>query len=592
MLFGKHVNKYYKQYFWQFFFGILALIFVDVIQTFIPQIVGRIIDEVANNGIGVENYKPIIILSLYIVAIGVGMFVGRYVWRICILGEATGVQSDLRYRMFLKSEVLTQRYYKQNKTGAILSYFSNDLETIEEVFGFGMVQMVDGIFLLVLSLVKMFMVEPVLTAFCLIPLVLLAVLAIVLDKTFERAFEKRQKAFEDLSDFAQESFTGIRVIKAFVKEKLQLNRFAKEAKKNKDTTVRFVRINALLEIAFDTLIYSVFAIVFFGGSYLVYQNVNTNGAEGISIGRLVEFTGYLDTIIWPIFALAGLINMYARGKTSLKRISKFLDEEVEIQDAPDAVDVEKVDGKIEFKNFSFAYPDAPDVNVLSDINLTINAGESVGIVGKIGCGKTTLVNMLFRLYNVKEGTLFIDDHDIMKMKVKQVREQIGYCPQDNFLFSDTIKNNLSFADADADDDRIIYSTEFSAVRDNIEGFAEKYETLIGENGVTLSGGQKQRISISRAVLSDPSILVLDDSVSAVDVKTEETILNNIRSERKGKTTILIASRVSTVKGLDKILVLSEGKVEAFGTHEECLKLSPVYAKMVELQALEKELEEM
>lgn len=592
MLFGKHVNQYYKKYFWQFFFGIIALIFVDVIQTFIPQIVGKIIDEVTNNGISVNNYKPIIQLALYIFAIGVGMFVGRYVWRVCILGEALGVQTDLRYKMFLKSESLTQRYYKANKTGAILSYFSNDLETIEEVFGFGMVQLIDGVFLLVLSLVKMFMVEPVLAVFCLIPLVLLAILAVLLDKAFERAFEKRQKAFEDLSDFAQESFTGIRVIKAFVKEKLQLRRFSKEAIKNKDTTVKFVRLNALLDIAFDALIYLVFAIVLFGGSYLVYQNITTGGEKGISVGRMVEFSGYLDTIIWPIFALAGIINMVARGRTSLKRISAFLDEDVEIKDSEDAVDVEKVEGKIEFRNFSFAYPDAPDINVLSDVNLTIKAGETVGVVGKIGCGKTTLVNMLFRLYNVREGTLFIDDNDIMKLKIKQLRENIGYCPQDNFLFSDTIRNNVSFSDENAEDRVVVDSTEFSAVRDNIEEFAEKYETVIGENGVTLSGGQKQRISISRAILKDPSILVLDDSVSAVDVKTEETILNNIKTERQGKTTILIASRVSTVKGLDKILVLDEGRVQAFGSHEECMQNSPVYARMVELQALEKELEEM
>ncbi len=592
MLFGKHVNKYYKTYFWHFFFGILALIFVDVIQLFIPEIVGKITDKIVSGEASHDNFKPILELVLYIAAVGVGMFGGRFLWRMCIFGEATGIQTDLRHKMFLKAEVLTQRYYKANKTGAILSYFSNDLETLEEVFGFGIVQFVDGVFLLVLSMIKMFLVQPILAAFCLIPLIILAVLAVFLDKAFERAFEKRQKAFEDLSDFAQESFTGIRVIKAFVKEKLELKRFSKEAIKNKDTTVKFVRLDALLNVAFDILIYTVFAIVLFGGSYLVYKNINSNGTEGLSVGKLVEFIGYLDTIIWPIFALAGIINLIARGKTSLKRISTFLDEDVEIKDAEDVVELEKIEGKIEFKNFSFAYPDAPDRDVLNDINLTVKAGETIGIVGKIGCGKSTLVNMLFRLFNVKEGTLFIDDVDIMKLPIKQVRDSIGYCPQDNFLFSDTIRNNVAFAVASASDEQIIKSTEFSSVRENIEEFNEKYETVIGENGVTLSGGQKQRISISRAILKDPAILVLDDSVSAVDVKTEETILNNIKTERKGKTTLLIASRVSTVKGLDKILVLNDGMVEAFGSHEECLEKSPIYARMVELQALEKELEEM
>ncbi len=592
MLFGKHINEYYKKYFWQFFFGFIALIFVDVIQLYIPEVVGQIIDTITSGTISADNYLPIVKLVLYIVAIGAGMFLGRMLWRVCILGEAVGIQADLRHKMFLKAEIMTQRYYKLNKTGAILSYFSNDLETIEEVFGFGLVQFVDGIFLLILSMVKMFMVQPILAAFCLIPLAILAVLSVFLDRAFERAFEKRQKAFEDLSDFAQEAFTGIRVIKAFVKEKLQLKRFSKEAIKNKDTTVKFVKLNALLDVAFNSLIYIVFAIVLFGGSYLVYKNINSGGTEGITVGSMIEFTGYLDTIIWPIFALSGMINLVARGRTSLKRISTFLDEEVEVKDAADAVDIDKVNGKIEFKSFSFAYPDAPDINILSDIDITIEAGETVGVVGKIGSGKSTLVNMLFRLYNVNEGTLFIDGIDIMKLKTSQLRDNIGYCPQDNFLFSDSIKTNIAFTDADASDDIVVSSAKFSAVHDNIEGFADGYETVIGENGVTLSGGQKQRISISRAILKDPSILVLDDSVSAVDVKTEETIINNIKTERKGKTTILIASRVSTVRGLDKILVLNDGKVEAYGTHEECLVASKVYARMVELQALEKELDEM
>lgn len=589
MLFGKYVNRYYKVYFWQFFFGILALIFVDVIQLFIPEITGRIIDLLTTGSATLGNFKPIIINVVYIALIGAGMFVGRLLWRICILGEAVGIQTDLRHKMFLKASVLTQRYYKANKTGAILAYFSNDLETIEEVFGFGLVQFVDGVFLLVLSLVKMFMVQPVLTAFCLIPLLLLIVAAVFLDRAFERTFEKRQKAFENLSDFAQENFTGIRVIKAFVKEKHELKKFSKEAKKNKDAEIKFVRLDSVTDMIFNVLIYTVFAVVLFGGSYFVYKNITTEGKEGLSIGKMVEFIGYLDTIIWPIFALAGMISLIARGRTSLKRISSFLDEEVEIKDEDNPQELSDVKGKIEFKNFNFAYPDAPEKNVLKDISFVVEEGETIGIVGKIGSGKTTLVNMLFRLFNVEKGTLFIDDQDIMDSKIKDVRASIGYCPQDNFLFSDSIRANISFG-GEFSDEEIKAASEFSAVRDNIESFNEGFDTVIGENGVTLSGGQKQRISISRAFIKNPSILILDDSVSAVDVKTEETILSNIKEYRKGKTTIIIASRVSTVKGLDKILVLNDGTIDAYGSHEECLLKSAVYAKMVELQALEKELE--
>lgn len=589
MVFGKYVNKFYKKYFWHFFFGILTVIFVDYIQLFIPAITGRIIDSITNGGISEGNWQFLIEQIIYIALVGLGMFVGRFLWRICIFGEAVLVQSDLRFDMFEKTEKLSQRYYKVNKTGAILSYFSNDLETIEESFGFGIVQMIDGVFLLVMSLVKMFKLQGVLTLLLLIPVVLLGLCAFFVDKLMEKKYEKRQKAFEDMSDYAQENFTGIRVIKAFVKERKELKQFAKEAKKNKDTNIEYVKVSSLLEVLFNALIYVIFGIILLGGSYLVYLNIKSGGVEGITIGSLIEFIGYADTLIWPIFALAGTINLIARARTSLKRISNLLDEKVEIVDDK-VVCPTDLKGEIEFKNFNFAYPDDENTLILKDVNIKIKAGETIGIVGKIGSGKSTLVNMLFRLYNVEDNTLFIDGYDIMHLPIRMVRDTIGYCPQDNFLFSDSIRNNIAFSNPDMSLEEVEKAAEFSDVRSNIEEFKDKYETLIGEKGVSLSGGQKQRISIARAIVKDPKILVLDDSVSAVDVKTEETILHNIQKNRKGKTTILIASRVSTVKALDKIIVMNDGKVEAFGTHEECLKNSKTYTRMVELQSLEKEME--
>lgn len=589
MVFGKYVNKFYKKYFWHFFFGILTVIFVDYIQLFIPAITGRIIDSITNGGISEGNWQFLIEQIIYIALVGLGMFVGRFLWRICIFGEAVLVQSDLRFDMFEKTEKLSQRYYKVNKTGAILSYFSNDLETIEESFGFGIVQMIDGVFLLVMSLIKMFKLQGVLTLLLLIPVVLLGLCAFFVDKLMEKKYEKRQKAFEDMSDYAQENFTGIRVIKAFVKERKELKQFAKEAKKNKDTNIEYVKVSSLLEVLFDALIYVIFGIILLGGSYLVYLNIKSSGVEGITIGSLIEFIGYADTLIWPIFALAGTINLIARARTSLKRISNLLDEKVEIVDDK-VVCPTDLKGEIEFKNFNFAYPDDENTLILKDVNIKIKAGETIGIVGKIGSGKSTLVNMLFRLYNVEDNTLFIDGYDIMHLPIRMVRDTIGYCPQDNFLFSDSIKNNIAFSNPDMSLEEVEKAAEFADVRSNIEEFKDKYETLIGEKGVSLSGGQKQRISIARAIVKDPKILVLDDSVSAVDVKTEETILHNIQKNRKGKTTILIASRVSTVKALDKIIVMNDGKVEAFGTHDECLKNSKTYTRMVELQSLEKEME--
>lgn len=590
MLFGKHVNKYYFKYFWHFFFGIIALIFVDYVQLLVPEEIGKIINNFDDGKI-TSITDPILlnsIITIFLVAIC--MFVGRFVWRRCILKEAINIQADIRNEMFTKTEVLSQRYYKQNKTGAILAYFSNDLETIEEVFGFGVVQVVDGVFLGVMSIIKMFKLNMTLTLISLIPLILLSLSAFVIDKLMEIKYEKRQKAFEDMSDFSQENFTGIRVIKAFVKERKELKQFAIENKKNKDANIEFVKFDALLNMLINFLIYSVIIIILCVGGWFVYQE-SIGNPTNFKSGDMVTFIGYFDAIIWPVFALASIINLTARSKTSLKRISSILDETVEISDNGEIIIPDEIKGGITFKNFSFFYPDDPEVKILDNINFKIEPGETVGIIGKIGSGKSTLVNVLFRLYNLEENSLFIDNYDIMKLPIKLVRESIGYAPQDNFLFSDTIKKNISFSNDNISDEEVSMAAEFSAVKENIEGFSEGYYTMIGERGVTLSGGQKQRISISRAVIKKPPILVLDDSVSAVDIKTEETILNNIKKLRKNKTTILIASRVSTVEKLDKVLVLNEGKVEFFGTNKECLVHSPTYRKMVELQALENELED-
>ena len=590
MLFGKHVNKYYLKYFWYFFFGIAFLILVDWVQLKVPETIGNLSSAIEKGQI-TSFHDELLLESIFtIFAVALCMFVGRFAWRRCILGESIRIQADLRQEMFLKTEVLSQRFYKENKTGAILAYFSNDLETIEEVFGFGIVQLVDGIFLGVLAFIKMFQVNGILSFIALIPLALLLASAIIIDKYMEIKYEARQKAFEDMSDFSQENFTGIRVIKAFVKEGKELIHFARENKKNKDANIAFVKFGALLDVLINLLIYSVIIIIYCVGGWFIYQE-SIGNSFNFSSGDIIKFIGYFDTLIWPVFAIASIINMTARGRTSLRRISSLLDEKVEIcDDGQLIIPSEDIKGAIEFKDFNFAYPDEPETLALKNVNFAIKPGETIGIVGKIGCGKSTLVNMLFRLYNVEEGTLFIDGHDIMKLPIKTVRECIGYAPQDNFLFSDTIRKNISFSNDNITEEEVSSAAEFSAVRDNIEEFQEKYQTMIGERGVTLSGGQKQRISISRAVVKNPAILVLDDSVSAVDIKTEETILKNIRKLRKGKTTILIASRVSTVEKLDKVLVLKDGEVEFFGTNEECLQNSPTYKRMVELQTLESELE--
>ena len=603
MLFGKHVNKYYLKYFWYFFFGIIALIAVDYAQLLVPEAIGNMVDnfkiiegidiwnELKNYGFKSSTWLYFLKPILMILGVAVIMFVGRLVWRRCIFTESLKVSADIRREMFKKAEVLSQRYYKENKTGAILSYFSNDLETIEEVFSQGVIFLIDGVFLGGISLVKMFLINWKLTLISAIPLVVLLVSALLLEKVMDKKYTARQKAFEDMSDFGQENFTGIRVIKAFLKERKELREFAKVNKKNKDANIAFVKFDAFLNVLIDLLIYAVIVLIFCVGGYLIFQYTNGNNIN-FTAGDIIKFIGYFDSIIWPVFAIAAIINMTARGKASLRRISTLLDEEVEVHDSNEVINIEqgKLKGEIEFRNLTFAYPDDKEHPILSNISFHVNAGETVGIVGKIGSGKSSLVNMLFRLYNVEENTLLLDGYDIMKLPITTVRENIGYAPQDNFLFSDTVGSNIAFANAQLSENDISKAAQFSAVRDNIESFDQKYKTMIGERGVTLSGGQKQRISISRAVVKDPAILVLDDSVSAVDIKTEEEILNNIKKLRAGKTTLLIASRVSTVEKLDKVLVLNEGKVEYFGTNEECMLHSPTYKRMVELQTLEKEME--
>ena len=308
----------------------------------------------------------------------------------------------------------------------------------------------------------------------------------------------------------------------------------------------------------------------------------------LSAGKLTTFIGYVDTLIWPMIAMGQILQMHSRFKTSSGRIYAFLDQEEEIHNAENAVVLKDCKGKITFKDFSFAYPDG-DTHSLKNVTFEIQPGEMVGLVGKIGSGKTTLVNTLLRLYNIEKGKIFIDDIDLMDIDITSLRDAIAYVPQDNFLFSDNIKNNISFANNKADMNDIRNAAKFADVDDNILGFSEGYETVTGERGVTLSGGQKQRISIARAYMKNAPIMIMDDSVSAVDVKTEETILNNINEKRKGKTTIIIASRVSTVAHMDKILVLNDGCVEAFDTPANLLNTSPTYQKMVYLQKLESEL---
>ena len=594
MLLGKYINKYYLKYGIFFLIGIAVLVFVDVIQLQIPQYLGTIVDEL--NGTGADiNVDLISQIVMYVMLVAAGMFVGRVVWRITIFHASQNIEAKLRHQMFVKAESLSQEYYHQNKVGEVTAWFTNDLENVEEFLGWGTIMLVDAFFMAAFVIYKMIRLQWALTLVAAVPLLLIAIWGWLVEKFMSKKWEERQQAFDKLYDFSTENFTGIRVIKAFVKENQELHAFAKVAKKNKDINVSFARISVLFDSAIELIIAAILAILLGFGGYFVYcystgqPVILFNKQIVLTAGQLVTFLGYFETLIWPMIAMGQIISMHSRASTSLKRITHFLDEEEDVKDKDGAVELTDVKGEITFNHFSFTYPGGK-INYLDDINLTIKAGEKVGIVGKLGCGKSTLVNTLLRSYNVSPNSIMIDGQDIMNVTLKSLRDSIAYVPQDNFLFSDTIKNNICFANKDDDSERYIEAAKFADVHNDVVEFKDGYETVSGERGVTLSGGQKQRISIARAFLKDAPILVLDDSVSAVDIKTEETILKNINEQRKGKTTLVVASRVSTVSKLDKIIVLDEGKLEAFDTPENLLKISPTYKKMVELQKLEKEAE--
>ena len=590
MIFGKHINKYYLKYSYLLLGGILALFLVDFMQLEIPELYRMVLEGMQYGRVQVApgEYLPFNMDFLItricnpMLWIILSLVFGRFLWRVCLFGAGIQVEKDLRSEMFNRAKHLSQEYYQKNKVGNMMSLFTNDLETVQECFGDGVLMFADAMLLGLLAIAKMAKMNIVLTLFSLIPMVLLLAVSTIVGKSMMLKWEERQEAFSSLSDFAQENFSGIAVIKAFVKESRELWAFRKLNKDNEKANIAFTKISVLFHIFVTLFVESVICIILGYGGWLVYKDV-------FNAAQLIEFISYFSSVVWPIMAVSQLIDMSSRGKASLKRVGELLEATVNVKDREDVTDVDYIKGDIEFKNLTFRYPDA-DYDALVDVSFSIKAGENVGIIGKTGSGKTTLVDLILRTYNVPDGTLFVDGHDVNSIPIKTVRKYSAYVPQDNFLFSDTIEHNIAFATDGGTLDDVIRAAELSSVHSNISEFALQYNTVLGERGVTVSGGQKQRISIARALMKDASILILDDSVSAVDTETERVIISNLRENRRGKTTVLIAHRISTVEKMDKIVFIDDGKVIAVGPHDELLVSCPEYATMVELQKLEEEKE--
>ena len=587
MIFGKSINRYYLKNIVYIILGIFALVVEDYLMLQAPRMYRMTVNGM-NTGFVVDGgvtYAfdmdfllnkicfPLIVFILL-------MALGRFFWRILFFSVSVRVEEDLRNRMFDRARYLSAQYYSSNKTGGLMSLFTNDLETVNECMGHGMVWAADAAIMGTLSVSKMWNMDPLLTVYCMIPMGILLAAAILVKRYMSEKWRVRQEAFSRLSDFTQERFSGISVIKAFVKEAVELVTFKKLNMENETANVKHTKASVLMRVLVTLFVQSVVSVILGYGGYQVYRGK-------FDAGQLVEFVGYFTSVVFPVMCISDLITLSSRGKSSLQRIEELLDAKQDVSDAPDAKSVEGIKGEIQFKNLTFRYPDG-DRDVLKNISFTIEAGQKVGIVGRTGGGKTTVADILLRTYNVPDGTVFVDGQDVNTLKIYDLRQNFAYVPQDNFLFSDTIENNIAFGVETIEDAGVHRAAVLAAVDENIREFSKGYKTVLGERGVTVSGGQKQRLSIARALMKDAPVLIMDDSVSAVDTKTEKTILENMHLVRQNKTTILIAHRISTVEGMDKILFMDDGELIAQGSHEQLLENCPAYQVLVQLQKLEEE----
>lgn len=555
--------------------GIILLLFVALLQLVPPKVMGIIADNIKNG----TMTKGLILQWLVVLSlVGLATYVLRYYWRIMIFGSSVKLGKILRNRLYQHFTKMSPSFYQKRRIGDLMAHATNDLQAIQQTAGTGVLTLVDSLSTGGFVIIAMaFTISWKLTLICLIPMPFMAILTSWFGTMLHRTFHKAQEAFSSLNDKTQESIAGIKVIKTFGQEQEDIEDFRKQLEDVVRKNLVVAKIDSLYDPTISIIVgISFFLSIVFGAKYVL------NGE--LTIGQLISFTTYLGLLIWPMLAFGWLFNIVERGRASYDRVAALLGEKMEIADNEMALDVEP-SGEIEFKIAEFTYPGEAEP-MLKDIFFTVKTGETLGIVGKTGSGKTTLLKLLIREFESYKGEIVFGGKTIQEYRLEKLRQAIGYVPQDHFLFSATVAENIAFTNPDARPEEIEGAAKLASIHIDILQFSDGYQTLVGERGISLSGGQKQRISISRALLMNPEVLVLDDSLSAVDAKTEEAILSTLKQERKGKTTIITSHRLSAIQHANMILVLEEGKIIQKGTHEALMDLSGWYKEMYFRQQLE------
>jgi ATP-binding cassette subfamily B multidrug efflux pump len=576
------LSEFLKAHKWQYILGVIVLLAVDGLQLITPRIIGFVTDGLTDRTM---SMKTIALYSAAIVLVACFVALLRYAWRMLVMGAARDLEYWLRNKFFAHLETLSPSFYNNNKTGDLMAHATNDIGALRMAFGPGVVMITDALFIPATTIIIMLFTTDIrLTVLALLPLPFIAVLMSVFGKLIQRRHKDVQAAFSDLTDKVQENMSGIRVVKSFVQEKQEIDKFLQSNENYIDKNMRLIKVFGFM-FPLVTFIASLSYIIVIGyGGMLVIQ-------DELTLGQFTSFIAYLGLLTWPMMAIGQVVNVLQRGAASMKRLNEIFDVQPEIFDGPEVKScvAEDLKPSVECKHLTFTYPGAAHP-ALSDISLKIEEGKTLAILGRTGSGKTTLVNLILRMYNTQPAMLSIGGHELHTIPLKTLRESIGYVPQDNFLFSTTLRDNIAFSDIHMDTARVEQSARFAHVYDNIMEFPLQFNTILGERGVTLSGGQKQRVSIARAIAKDPKILILDDSLSAVDTKTEEKILEGLKQVMKNRTAIIIAHRISTIKDADEIVVLDDGKIVERGTHVELLALKGLYNSIYEKQLLEEKLQ--